>query len=62
MLADEVLALAIVPSPVAPNRKPRPVGLDRALKPWRLMTDAEKEIREARQVRAINAAKLGTKL
>jgi len=43
--ADEVHALAIVPSLVAPNRKPRPAVRDRALKPWRLMPDAEKEVR-----------------
>ncbi len=58
MLADEVRALAIVPSLVAPNGKPRPAGRDRALKPWRLMTDAEKEIREARQ-RAVTCYKCG---
>ncbi len=49
MLADEVRALAIGPSPVASNRKPRSDGRDRALKPWILMTDAEKEIPEARE-------------
>ena len=49
MLADEVRVLAVVPSPVAPNRRPRPAVRDRALKPWRLMTDAEKEVRVARQ-------------
>jgi hypothetical protein len=41
-------ALAAVPSFVAPSRRPRPAVRDRALKPWRLMTVAEKEAREAR--------------
>ncbi len=49
LLADKGRALAIVPSLVASNRKPKPAGRDRALEPWRLMIDAEKEIREARQ-------------
>ncbi len=49
MLADEVRALAVLPSPVAPNRRPRPAVRDRALKPWRLIPDAEKEVRVAHQ-------------
>jgi hypothetical protein len=49
MLADELRALSIVSSHIAPNRKLRPARRDRALKPWRLMTDAEKEILDARQ-------------
>ncbi len=49
MLTDEVCALEVVPSIVAPNSRPRTAVGDRALKPWRLMTDAEKEVSEARQ-------------
>jgi hypothetical protein len=49
MLADEVRALAIIPSHIAPNQKPQPAGRDRALKPRRLTTDAAKQIREACQ-------------
>ena len=41
MLAGVERALAIVPSYVAPNKKPRSAIKNRALKPWRLMTDAE---------------------
>jgi len=46
MLADEVRALAFISSLVGPNKKPRPAVRDRALKPWRIMTDAEKEDRK----------------
>ena len=50
MLADEVRALVISPpSPAAAIRKPRTTAQERARKPWRLMTDAEKTLREARQ-------------
>jgi hypothetical protein len=49
MLADDMSAFAFFPSLVSPNRKPPTPGRDRALKPWGLVTEAEKKIREARE-------------